>query len=132
MEDSGLLPGLLGYIFESHSWFELLSIYVALGIPYLFVAKNGEFKSFMISIYQSKTNSTLGAKLGAPLFLAIAFLFVSVVSFMVSLVQCYFFSQLHEYLPNVTANFEFKKMVFECAVAYLFSYLAMQVGSVNS
>lgn len=129
---NGLFPSLLGYIFESHSWFELLSLYFAFAIPYFVVIKNGAFKSFMVSIYESKTNSTLGAKLGAPFFLAVALLFVSIISFIASVVHCFLFIQLHDFFPNLTANFEYKKMVLECAVVYAYSYLAMQVGSVTS
>jgi hypothetical protein len=127
---NGLLPEIISFVFENHSWYELTAIYFALALPYYFTSNENAFIDFMGSIYESRKNSTVGMQLGAPIFIFFSFILTLFSSFLASGLYCLIFSKIHQILPQYTSNFSIRKMIVECAICFLFSFLVMTIGAI--
>lgn len=128
---NGFLPEIIGFVVDNHTLYELTALYFALAIPYYLTSKENSFIDFFGSIYESRENGSTGMQLGVPIFIFLFLFFSLLISFVVSGIYCYIFLKIQQALPNYTADFSLKKMIIECAICFLFSFLVMTIGAVT-
>jgi hypothetical protein len=128
---NGLFPEIIAFVIDNHTWYELMAVYFALAIPYYLTSKENTFIDFFGSIYESREDGSTGMQLGVPIFIFLFLCFSLLIAFVVSGIYCYIFFEIQQALPNYTANFSLKKMIIECAICFLFSFLVMTIGAVT-
>ncbi len=127
---NGLFPEIIAFVIDNHTWYELMAVYFALAIPYYLTSKENSLIDFLGFIYESRENGTSGMQLGAPIFIFLILCFSLLISLIISSIYCYIFLKIEQTLPNYTADFSLKKMIIECAICFLFSFLTMTIGAI--